>query len=350
MWWSFPAIRYTHSLSEKRYTALNSLGERGPGQINKRVGRHRNTMRIERKQIRNLDRYLNVLPPNSTFKIISEVDDQLLARMGFELPAIPGATALPAVVGRVTRFNAEGKWHVRRDLPKELRFVGSRSWTRQEWRGRDQTEEVEDTIYIYRWAYPRDLIEPPSVELTYVEHEGNRLVVSPELTFQTADADLNKHVINLMLELFRSCEIVLNDLARLTPPAELRANWVMLPPGEHPWERIEAHIGAVFAGKTPSVAKAVLERQRVILAHEPAVTWRGLGGFSDYIAYIFPNLGLVVLESIYYGNALYVLGENWEDLSKLTKAQIIQHQLAERRIVHSKGWIQHLNDALLPKS
>lgn len=307
-------------------------------------------MRINRTQIRNLDRYLNALPPGSTFKIVSEVDDEMLERMGLELPPTPGATALPSVVGRITRFNAEGKWRVRRDLPKEFRFVGSRSWTRTEWRGRDQTVEVEDTIYIHRWAYPRELIEPPSVELTYVQHDGGRLVVSPELTFQTADADHNKHVINLMLELFRNCEIVRHDLARLTPAAELRANWVMLPPGEHPWERIEAHIGYVFAGKTPSVAKAVLDRQKVILAHKPAVTWRGLGGFSDYVAYIFPDRGLVVLESVYYGNALYVLGETWEDLSKLTKAQIIQHQLAERRIVHSKSWVQHLNEALLPKS
>ncbi len=307
-------------------------------------------MRIERTQIRNLDRYLNVLPPGSTFKIISEVNDQLLERMGFELPAKSGITALPSIVGRITRFNAEGKWDVRRDLPKELRFIGSRSWIRTEWRGRDQSEEVEDTVDIYRWAYPRDLIEPPSVELTYMQHEGRSLVVSPELTFQTADAELNKHIINLMLELFRSCEIVLHDLARLAPPAELRANWVMLPSGEHPWERIETHIGKVFAGKAPSVAKAVLQRQRVILSYEPALIWRGLGGFGDYVAYIFPSRGLVVLESVYYGNALYVLGKNWEDLSKLTKAQIIQHKLAEYRIVHNKGWVRHLNEALLRTS
>lgn len=306
-------------------------------------------MRIDRTQIRNLDRYLSVLPPNSTFKVISYVDDELLERMGLELPAKSGITALPSVVGRNTRFNAEGKWLTRRDLPKELRFIGSRSWVRKEWRGRDQTEEVDDTVYINRWAYPRDLVNPPSVELTYLEHEGDRLVSSPQLLFCQPNAELNKHVINTMLEIFRSCEIVQNDLERLTPPSELRANWVILPPGEHPWERIEAHIIKVFAGKAPSVQQAALQRQQVILSHEPDVTWRGLGGFSDYIAYIFKDRGLVVLESIYYGNALYVLGQNWEDLSKLTKAQIIGQQLAEHRIVHSKGWIERLNNALRPK-
>jgi hypothetical protein len=307
-------------------------------------------MRIDRTQIRKLDRYLNVLPPGSSFKIVSEVDDAMLERMGLEPPYDNSTTALPAVVGRTTRFNAEGKWNVRRDLPKELRFVGNRSWTRKEWRGRDDTEEVEDTVDIYRWAYPRDLIEPPAVELTYLQQGGQGIVTSPELTFEPENADLNKHTINLMLELFRSCEIVLHDLARLTPPSQLRANWVMLPPGEHPWERIEEHIKKVFAGKAPSVAKAVLQRQDVILEFNPAVTWRGMGGFSDYIAYIFRDRGLVVLESVHYGNALYVLGDNWEILSKLTKAQIIRHQLAEHRIVHSKGWVQHLHEALSAKA
>lgn len=304
-------------------------------------------MHITKTQIRNLDRYLSALPPGSSFKVVSEVDDQALALMGFDDTHLKtGTVALPLAVGRVSRFNAEGRWLVRRDMPKELRYIGSRSWVRKEWRGRGETEEVEDTIDAYRWAYPRDFVEPPSIELTYREHEGQRLAVSPALTFDQASAETNKHVINLMLELFGSCDIVLEDLARLSPPVERRVNWVMLPPGEHPWERIESHIRKVFGGKAPSIAKAVLQRQEVILSHGPTATWRGVGGFSDYIAYVFDDRGLVVLESVHYGNAFYVLNEEWEELSKLTKAQIIRHQLAEYRIVHSKGWVVKLFEVL----
>ncbi len=130
--------------------------------------------------------------------------------------------------------------------------------------------------------------------------------------------------INVMLELFGSCEIVLHNLERLVPPAVERVNWLMLPPGEHPWERIETHIRGVFGRLTPSVVASVLARQAIILRHNPNTIYRGAAGFSDYLAYDFTDRGLVVLESVRYGNALYIFGSDWEAVSRLTKAEIIQ--------------------------
>lgn len=306
-------------------------------------------MRIERTQIRNVDRYLKLLPPKSTFKIITDATAAALARAGFEEGAASGATILPAVRGRTSRFNAEGKWHVRRDLPKEERFLFSRVFRRMEWHGQERVE-VEDVVDYKRMCYPRELVAPPGVELTYVEHDADKLIVSPELQYTPANDANNRHVINLMLELFGSCEIVLENLARLTPPATRRAHWVMLPPGEDPWDRIKAHVKGVYGKKSPQIAEAVLLRQQTILAHEPKDIIQGTAGFSDYIAYLFPDRGLVVLESVFYGNAMYLFGQDWEKLSQLTKAQIIQGELAEERIVHTKGWIGRLADVMRPKA
>jgi len=307
-------------------------------------------MRIEKTKVRNLDRYLSALPPRSTFKVISSANAKALEVAGFDQSASAGATILPAIVGRVSRFNAEGRYVTRRDLPKENRYIGSREFTRQEWRGRDQVEEVTDTVDYYRLCYPRVLVPPPSIELTLVKGDEGAIIVSPELVYSEQDADHNKHVVNLWLELFGSCEIVLEDLAKLSPPAARRVNWVMLPPGEHPWERIEVHIRAVFKTRTPTVAQAVLMRQGVILSHRPSAIFRGAAGFSDYIAYVFADRGLVVLESIFYGNALYIFGQDWEALSALTKAQIIHNDLAKARIIHSRGWIANLADELRPRA
>lgn len=302
-------------------------------------------MHIERTKILNVDRYLKLLPPKSTFKIISAATAAALARAGFEEGVASGAIILPAVRGRTSRFNAEGKWNVRRDLPKEERFLFSRVFRRMEWHGQDRVE-VEDVVDYKRMCYPRELVPPPGVELTYVEHDADRLIVSPELQYVPGNDAHNRHVINLMLELFGSCEIVLENLARLTPPATRRAHWVMLPPGEDPWNRIRAHVKGVYGTKSPQIAEAVLQRQQTILAHEPKDIIQGTAGFSDYIAYLFPDRDLVVLESVFYGNAMYLFGQNWERLSQLTKAQIIQGELAKERIVHSKGWIGKLADAM----
>jgi hypothetical protein len=159
-------------------------------------------------------------------------------------------------------------------------------------------------------------------------------------------ADLNKHVINLLLEVFGSCEVVLAGLEKLTPPAFKRTNWVMLPPGEHPWEQIENHIKKVLGSRSPTLEKAILDRQNTILAHKPTKIYKGTAGFSDYVAYIFDAQGLVILESIYRGNALYVLGENWENVSRLSKAEILKNELHENRIIHSKGWKVRLAQVL----
>lgn len=302
-------------------------------------------MHIDKTKVLNEDLYLSVLPPGSTFKIISDADAKAFARAGIADDTARGTMFLPSIVGRISRFNAEGRHVVRRDLPKEERYIGSREFTRTEWHGRDRVE-VTDTVDYFRMCYPRELQPPPGVELTLGNDAGKLVFVSPELTYVPANGDHNKHVINLMLELFGSCEVVLEDLARLTPPEARRVNWVMLPPGEHPWDRIESHIKAVFRGKTPSVAAAVILRQDVILSHGPSSIFTGMAGFSDYIAYVFRDRGLVVLESVFYGNALYVFGENWEALSMLTKAEIIRNDLAAARIIHSRDWIAHLADVL----
>ena len=150
----------------------------------------------------------------------------------------------------------------------------------------------------------------------------------------------------MMLELFGSCNIVRENLELLSPPVVRRVNWVMLPPGEHPWSRIEEHIKGVFAGKSPSIAKVALERQKTISSFKPSAIYKGIAGFSDYLAYRFSERKMVVLESIHYGNALYVFGDDWEALSRLTKAEIIRQELAAYRIVHSQGWPTRLSEAM----
>ena len=302
-------------------------------------------MRIERVRVRVLSRYLGEFPAGRQFRVITEATDVALERAGFAADAAVGASILPSIRGRLSRFNAEGRYRVRRDLPKEERFISSREFTRVEWHGNDR-EEVTDTVDYYRMCYPRELISPPSIELTIVENDTGRFISSPELTYDEESDDHNKHTINLMLELFGSCEIVLNNLERLIPPAIERVNWLMLPPGEHPWERIDAHIRGVFGRLTPSVVATVLSRQNVILGHNPNAIYRGVAGFSDYLAYDFADRGLVVLESVRYGNALYIFGNDWEAVSRLTKAEIIQNNLAQERIVHTANWPTRLAEAI----
>jgi hypothetical protein len=214
---------------------------------------------IKGKRVHDLDRYLAGFPTNASFRVVDLGEDTAvaLARTGFDNSPVNGDTVLPRTVGPVSRFNAVGREMVRRDLPKENRYVRTVRWRWRQWAGRYSYEEHEDFRDQYRECYHREQVPPPSVELTYVEQNGQRLIVSPMLTYVEADNELNKHVLNLMLELFGACEVVGADLARVTVPRIKKANWRLLPPGEYPWERLKTHIDHAIA-RAGNDAQAVI--------------------------------------------------------------------------------------------
>lgn len=262
----------------------------------------------------------------------------MLARAGFNEAPLPGETVLPRPVGPVSRFNAEGRVQVRRDLPKEDRYVRTVYWRWRQWAGRYSYEDHEDFRDQYRRCFPREQIAPPSIELTYVEHNGRRLIVSPGLKRRDADRDVNKHVINLCLELFGACELVGTDLAQVVPPNIKKANWRLLPPGEYPWERLKTHIGHALIRSGEDTQKVIWDRQESLKSFGPDEIYVGQGGFGDYLAYVFRGRQIVVLESVRMDNAIYVFGLAWHRVSQLTKAEVLSNHYHQDRIVHAKGW------------
>ncbi len=79
-------------------------------------------------------------------------------------------------------------------------------------------------------------------------------------------------------------------------------------------------------------------RLEAINKYNPDFAAVGEAGFHGYIILGFKEKNLYTLESLYYGNATYVFGENWEELSKMTKAQVLNESLQKDRIIHREGW------------
>lgn len=295
-------------------------------------------MQINKTRITNLDRYLSFIPKGTRFRVsVSAESNARLDRIGFPRDCVAGTSVLPKTSGPVSRYNAEGKVVTRRDLPKESRYIRTVIWRWKEWRGKDH-EEKEDYRDIYRDCYPRELLLPPSVELSLIDLDGESFIVSPELEYQDSDKDHNLHVINLMLELFGLCEILRADLTRISIPLVTKANWRFLPTGEYPWARLKTHIAQALAKSSEDIQRIIWNRIETLKSFGPSQIYVGQGGFNDYLAYVFKEHRLVVLESIRKDNAVYVFGLNWENVSKLSKAEILNNKLQTARIIHSKGW------------
>lgn len=294
-------------------------------------------MRITKHHVSNLNLYLGGIADGEAFRVVASLPSEKCDRVG--LPPLPraGDTVLPRVVGPVSRFNARGSWNVRRDLPKEPRYIRTVSWKWTQWAGRDQTEH-EDFRDIYRDCYPRELVPPPSVELSVIGIEGASHVTTPELKKSEVNVDHNRHCVNLLLEIFGSCELVSASMRPMRLPTLRRANWRMLPPGDYLWAKVEEHIDAAVGRRSEDTKRVIWDRQTTIKAFGPDEIYVGEAGFDDYLAYVFKSRRLVVLESVRKDNAIYVFGLDWKRVSQLSKGEIVRGGLQTARIVHAKEW------------
>lgn len=302
-------------------------------------------MHIQQRRIRNIERHLH------DFKINDEVYIALmnlsahkprLADVGFTGGLAVGERVLPATFGPVSRFNAEGKNKVRRDLPIETAYR-QQEW---HWTEYDGTEHSRIVDVSYK-RYPREFIPPPSKELQVIKNAGGDKVVASDLfKYSTGSMDEITHTINLFLEIFGECDILREDLVPVVPTNVKRLNWKVLPPGKYPWEKLSRHIEPILSRAKKGRVPIISARLSTIAKKTPEFVALGEGGYTGYVIFGFPGKGLYVLESAYYGNATYVFDKNWEELSKMTKAEILSSSLQRDRIIHREGWTEAMDRLL----
>ncbi|MBR4447669.1 hypothetical protein [Methanobrevibacter sp.] len=274
-----------------------------------------------------------------------------LNKIGFTEKLELNEQVLPAInsgLGKsssVSRHNSEGSYIKRPDWGKETKYY-EREFTRHELRGRYRTEEVTDICTFSRETICREYIEPPSIELRIVEKDGNKIIIATQEFRYKKDDEILKHTINLFLELFKECEVLKGDLSELTVLSDLknikRLNWEILPEGEMPWEKLKEHMEPVL-NQTKKTKKPADERRlKYITSFKPISGFIGKSGFNGYVGFEFKDF--TILESLLYGNAIYVFNKNCIELTKLTKKEILDDNLHIKRIIHKDGWEKEVRD------
>lgn len=301
-------------------------------------------MIISQSRILNVSRYYGGLIPRTDFRLVVKVSDLPVRKLnasGFE-GLVDGDVLLPSVVGVISRRNAEGHFIVHRDQPKEIRTVGVREWTRKQWAGRGQQDEVTETVNVERECYPRTFVPPPGSELTVVDHGDDLYIVSEVMTATVTPENVILHETNLFLELFGQVEIRHANLAQFTPPHTRRLNWSLLPPGTNTAQGVIAHLQPFIARRARTYRGPIMERLNFMASRNPDEVYLGQGGFGAYVAYVFNRPGNAVLESVLPDNATYVFGANWVAVSRLTKTQVLNGAHNIDRIVHRLDWRQRV--------
>lgn len=307
-------------------------------------------MIIQRKYIRSITKYFGHIEPDTPVILACPIDDEnhhLLNLIGFSENATHGETILPArSFGRVSVFNAEGKDNIRKDLPKETAYRQI-EWTRNEFRGRYDTEEVTGTVEIPYQRFPREFIPPPSAELSYYKADGEKYIGSQTITFSQQNHDLILHTINLLLEIFGECHILSKDFQMLNLQKIKRVNWEVLPAGEYPWEKLASQVEPILEEAAARKRPVIKARLQEISKYSPDFVAVGRAGFSGYLVFGFSKKNIFICESAFYGNATYVFDVNWKSLSALTKAEILENDLHKARIIHRENsWESNIRQLL----
>ncbi|MGJ8625134.1 MAG: hypothetical protein ACSHW1_20510 [Yoonia sp.] len=241
-----------------------------------------------------------------------------------------------ALKGRTSAKNAEGWTVTRKDLPKYTKTFchdtpnygdASRGWS---------------TVCRDREVYHKDVFLAVNHEIIIsVEEEhldgrfGVRFTLSENFDRTSGNFEVDLLFgLNVLQENFGSAEVSVPNAPRHYVTEIL--DWELFPPGN-----VEAVINSLKqAGRltTPDVVEVARNRLRLFEKYEPTNYLRGLSGNDAYIGAKFAD-DLVVFESTKYGNAMYLLYVNWEDLSTRPRSELLRLAGNEvDRIVHRGAW------------
>ena len=113
-----------------------------------------------------------------------------------------------------------------------------------------------------------------------------------------------------------------------------------------PWEQLKEPLMDLLDKTAVESREDSLNRFEFINSFSPDFVATGNGGFNDYVVFGFTDKNLYVLENSFAGNATYIFSSDWQTLSQLTKAEILEENLQEFRLIHKKNWKRSVREIL----
>jgi hypothetical protein len=257
-------------------------------------------------------------------------------RVTFQGSVIP----LPEA-GKYSTRNVEGHVIVRRDLPMVTKTFSAETPNFGDWSLGSHEVSWDRSVYQRENEAPK--LWEIAVELLREDNDDEE----PRHVFKFQvnavlrpgsdgfDADL-LYALNLLQENVGAVGIFPADSTREDYLKTVTVGWEILPPGE----RDEIIVKMLGGMRNPSdeAKQRIAERYDVLAWLKPTAYIAGTSGFQRYFGAKFAE-DLVVFENLEYGNAIYVMFEDWQQLSRQSRIQLLQGGDGKFvRIIHAQGW------------
>jgi len=263
-------------------------------------------------------------------------------------PQFPDRLMPHPMTGKFSMWNAQGKEIIRKDLPMIARTFSAEVPNFGDW------SNGSHDVYWDREVYQRDFAPPAEAELS-IALLKTEVGDVPDYVFRfRVEMVLDKTsayfgeqlfaLINLLQENVGVADVFRSEADQAEYLKTISVQWEILPPGE----RTETlnRVLSKFRNPSEELKKKLVERHALLEKLKPIAYISGTSGFQRYFGAQFKD-DLVVFENLEYGNAIYVMFENWEALSKLSRTDLLRNRHSGfERIVHQSGWEQVLRDLI----
>ena len=264
-----------------------------------------------------------------------------LSQIWWELNVWDTITYLPPISNwRYSKRNIDGIEIKHKELPKIQKtfYVGEFP---NFWDWEKGSHELYRTQMVFQKEYlPWEELE---IEISCIkkiwENHIYRVSILCMLDKYYEDSKL-LYVINLAQENFWKISIIDEIDNSDDYLKHLSVSWDIFPPWKKEDDIIRILSKYPSSQRTPELSK-IIEKRREFLLSLPSknpIMIHGLWWAWWYFGLKITD-EIVVFENIKYGNAIYILYKNWEELSKLTKKEILHRNEEEyERVVHWKYW------------
>lgn len=283
---------------------------------------------------------------NLTKKEINELD---LSRIGILIKSgklvVPNNNVFPdASFGPVANENINGKELVDKKSPKVLKeiYLGDRpiygDWGKGSF-----------SLWQTRKVYRKTFVQPKAFSLNIAcrNAEGSndswKLSFSITPTIERKKANFESTLIfalSLLKEIIGRYDVFPSN----TTPDEIAetyvVSWDIFPPGKRD---LKTELARRMRMSDEKNKKIILNRAGTLESLRPEKFILGAGLASNYYGALFAD-DLVVFENLDYGNATYILYDDWKKLSKLSRTELLNGQENFDRVIHDSNWASNIKE------
>lgn len=242
-----------------------------------------------------------------------------------------------SLTGLYARRNRNGIIWILKDQPKVIKTFSFESPNFGDPDKGYHTTYIDREVYQRRFEPPREW--PISISFISQDEEYVRLRIQIGTILDRQHPDFRGDLffaINLLQEQFRDCHVFRADIPDEELARTTAVGWEIFPPGT--MDRAFSAITSHLRFPTPQRQREIENRANAVARLHPTEYIVGSGMNSHYFGAKFGD-NIVAFENIDYGNAIYILFDNWQEISQMSRIDILKrHERDFIRIIHKDGW------------